>query len=290
MLEAYGVFEGGGVRGIALVGALAAAEEEGIKFGAVAGTSAGAIVASLLASGYTAGEMRSILSSTGFREFEDGKTIIPGLRYLLGWWRLGLHKGDSFHRWIAELISLKLTGRRNDSPRFGDLKKPLTVVATDVVRQQVKVFSTRRTPDMVVADAVRMSMSIPFFFVPVRFGKEVIVDGGVLSNFPAWAFDEERNAAPLPIIGFRLQLADLPPPKIKNQLDLAKAIVSTMRRAGNQLQVEHVPDLYVVDLPTLEVRTTDFDVSRVKKDELYEAGYRTAKAFFATTDFTSSGA
>jgi NTE family protein len=281
MIETYGVFEGGGVRGIALVGALAAAEARGISFRAVAGTSAGAIVASLIAAGYSASELRQILSAQDFRTFRDG---LPGIRYLLAWKRLGFHKGDEFHRWIAEHLSLKLKGRRNESPRFSELKKPLTVIATDVVRQQVKVFSTRRTPDFVVADAVRMSMSIPFFFIPVPLGKELIVDGGVLSNFPAWAFDEERKTAPLPILGIRLQAADLPSPKIRNQLGLAKAIVSTMRRAGNQLQIGHIPGLYVIDVPTFDVKTTDFDISQDRKDELYQAGFHAAQAFLATTE------
>jgi NTE family protein len=280
-MEVYGVFEGGGVRGTALVGAVAAAEKEGIGFRAVAGTSAGAIVASLIAAGYKAEEMRALLTETDFKKFMDPVSRVPLLKYYALWRRLGLYKGNEFHRWIAEKISIKLTKRRHDSPTFEQLPIPLTVIAADVVRQQVKVFSRRRTPDVAVADAVRMSMSIPLFFCPVRFGGEVIVDGGVLSNFPAWAFEEERKTARLPILGFRLQPDDIPQPRISSMWGLIKALTDTVIRANIPLQIAHVDGLCVIDLPTLSVRTTDFNLEEKKKDQLYLEGYRTALAELA---------
>jgi NTE family protein len=281
VIEVYGVFEGGGVRGTALVGAVAAAEKEGVGFRAVAGTSAGAIVASLIAAGYKAEEMRALLTETDFKKFMDPVSRVPLWKRYVAWRRLGLYEGDEFHRWIAEKISIKLTKRRHDSPTFEQLPIPLTVIAADIVRKQLKVFSRRRTPDVAVADAVRMSMSIPLFFRPVRWGEEVIVDGGVLSNFPAWAFDEDRRTAPLPILGFRLQADDAPAPKIRSPWELIKALTDTVIRANIPLQIGHVDGLRVIDLPTLSVRTTDFNLEEKKKDQLYQEGYRTALAELA---------
>jgi len=290
--EVYGVFEGGGVRGTALVGAVAAAEKKGIGFRAVAGTSAGAIVASLIAAGYKAEEMRTLLTGTDFKTFMDPVSRIPLWRRYAAWRRLGLYKGDEFHRWIAEKISIKLTKRRHDSPTFEKLPIPLTVIAADIVRQQVKVFSRRRTPDVAVADAVRMSMSIPLFFCPVRLGEEVIVDGGVLSNFPAWAFEEERKTAPLPILGFRLQPDDAPQQKIRSPWALIKALTDTVIRANIPLQIGHVGGLHVIDLPTLGVRTTDFNLEEKRKDDLYQVGHLAALAALAEIipSFATAGA
>src|SRR5262245_28418612 len=292
LMEVYGVFEGGGVRGTALVGAVAAAEKKGIGFRAVAGTSAGAIVASLIAAGYKAEEMRALLTETDFKKFMDPVSRVPLLRRYAAWRRLGLYKGNEFHRWIAERISIKLTKRRHDSPTFEQLPIPLTVIAADIVRQQVKVFSRRWTPKIVVADAVRMSMSIPLFFCPMRFGEEVIVDGGVLSNFPAWAFEEERKTAPLPILGFRLQPDDVPPPQIRSPLGLIKALTDTVIRANIPLQIGHVNGLWVIDLPTLGVRTTDFNLEEKRKDDLYQAGRRESLAALGEIirDFANNGA
>ncbi|HYW85855.1 MAG TPA: patatin-like phospholipase family protein, partial [Spirochaetia bacterium] len=74
-LFADGVFEGGGVKGIALVGALSAFESHGFKWCNLAGTSAGAIVASLLASGYSAAELKEIIGNLDYMKFEDASAI-----------------------------------------------------------------------------------------------------------------------------------------------------------------------------------------------------------------------
>lgn len=297
MADVYGVFEGGGVRGTALVGAVAAAEKHGIKFRAVAGTSAGAIVAALIAAGHNASTIYKELRKKNFRDFEDpvrsfyGLNHIPYLRKVVHgrclWNHLGLYKGDEFQRWVGELISLGVSDgkRRHDVPTFGEMKIPLTVIATDVYRQQARVFNSSRTADEAVAGAVRMSMSIPFYFVPVRdeVRRELLVDGGVLSNFPAGVLAQDVKADPLPIVGFRLQPDDIPQARINNAFDMAKALINTVVKASIPLQTSHL-FINEIDLPTLGVATTDFDISEEKKEELYEAGYLNADSFFATEE------
>src|SRR5687768_16409989 len=83
LADVYGVFEGGGVRGTALVGAVAAAEELNFTFRAVAGSSAGAIVASLIAAGYGAQEIKEIMFRKNFNDFKDPVSRIPGYRRLV---------------------------------------------------------------------------------------------------------------------------------------------------------------------------------------------------------------
>jgi NTE family protein len=85
MTEVYGVFEGGGVRGTALVGAVAAAEEQQITYRAVAGTSAGSIVASFIAAGYETDQMRTVLTETDFKQFQD--PVSPAIRVSVLRWR-----------------------------------------------------------------------------------------------------------------------------------------------------------------------------------------------------------
>jgi NTE family protein len=285
MPQVYGVFEGGGVRGSALVGAVAAADEHGISYRGLAGASAGAIVASLLAAGYTSEEMHLILGEKNFRDFKDKVSLVEKFMF---WKAMGIYKGEAFHKWIGEKISIKVTGKVHSSPSFSQLPIPLTIVATDLVRQEVKVFSNKRTPDMVVADAVRMSMSIPFVFKPVRQLGELIVDGGMISNFPAWAFDEDRRDCHLPILGFRLQPDDAPQKQVTNAASLAYALVFTMMKANISLQINHLNDLHIVELPTLGVHTTDFNISTEVKEQLYNSGYHTMKAALATSEILNS--
>jgi NTE family protein len=286
-IEAYGVFEGGGVKGIALVGALKAAEERGIKFRAVAGTSAGAIVSSLHAAGYTVEQLRDILYGTNFRSFMDpvveGVTSwVPGANFAKAWSAMGLYKGDVFHSWIREKLSKKILGIPGGNPCFRDLiqqgGKPLAVVATEVTSQRIRDFRNGRHDDMNIADAVRMSMSIPFFFKPYQYGSQLYVDGGVLSNFPAWVFESESvtTQPPIPIIGFRFEPE--PPGPIENIWELGMALVGTIQKEGVRLLNAGTSNVFTVELPTAGVSTTDFDLSDDDKKRLFDYGYYSAKA------------
>ena len=222
---ADGVFEGGGVKGIAFVGALEAAEAVGIaRWVNVAGTSAGSIVASLLAVGYRPRELREILEGTDYAAFADygrgGKWLGGAYNALRG---RGVCPGHAFTDWLADRFEASPLGKRD--PTFADLRRDLPadaseddrrraiyrlrVVASDVTEGRMLVLpddladyeddqGRPLVPDAFpIARAVRMSMSFPYFFEPVtlrRAGQShLIVDGGLLSNFPVFLFDGTRN-------------------------------------------------------------------------------------------------
>lgn len=111
--------------------------------------------------------------------------------------KFGWYKGDYFHNWIAELIANK-TGDRNAT--FADLQTAgcpeLFLAATNLSTGFSNVFSHENTPDFVVADAVRLSMSMPLFFRAERNARgDVFVDGGVLDNYPVKLFDRLKYIA-----------------------------------------------------------------------------------------------
>lgn len=284
--EAYGVFEGGGVKGIALVGALKAAEELGFTFRAVAGTSAGAIVASLVAAGYKADELRSILTEKNFKDFMDPVASgftgwIPGSNLASAWNAMGLYKGDHFHDWIREKLSLKIFGNKRKSPTFNDLLgktgTPLEVVAIELISQEVRTFESHRNANLHVADVVRMSMSIPFFFVPYRLGTEMYVDGGVISNFPAWVFKDVQatESGQLPILGFRLEADEST--EIPNILKFGWVLIGAIQTIGEKLLNKNTLNVIPIQLPTMGIGTTDFDLTDESKEHLYRWGYDRAK-------------
>src|SRR4051794_2955019 len=200
------VCEGGGVKGIGLAGAYSVLEERRYRPNNVAGTSAGAITAALIAAGYSADELKKVVMEMDFRRFEDKnwEAHIPGAGVPLSLLaRTGVHKGDEFYEWLKGLLAEK------NVYTFADLKasweKPkyqsrLQVIASDISARQLLVLPRdaevigERWDSLEVAHAVRMSMSIPIFFEPVRAHNpktnhaHVIVDGGMLSNFPVWLF------------------------------------------------------------------------------------------------------
>lgn len=198
-----GVFSGGGIKGFALVGAYEAIESKGLRFVRVAGTSAGAIMAALIAAGYTSAELkRAIKEVEGEDLLDDTLFDLPFVRWLKIYFTLGLHKGKKLEQWLDGLLRQK--GIRS----FGDLAPgALRVVTADITNGRILTLpddlpAYRINPhSFPIARAVRMSCTLPYFFQPVKLsvpnGKALILDGGMLSNFPLWLFDEEKSKSAL---------------------------------------------------------------------------------------------
>lgn len=190
------VFEGGGVKGIAYVGAMKVLEQRGAlaHIRRVGGTSAGAINALIYALGFSIAEQKHLLSSTDFKKFmDDSLGVIRDVRRLAR--EFGWHRGDFVATWLGELVERKL-GRPDATFRdLVDAGHPdLYVIGTNLSTGWAEVFSAERHGDMPLARAVRISMSIPLFFAAVRHGArdEVYVDGGVVLNYPVKLFDREK--------------------------------------------------------------------------------------------------
>jgi NTE family protein len=219
------VFEGGGMRGISYAGALKELEQRGLlgELEKVGGTSVGAITALTLALGYKAHEIESIIAETNPKKFNDGTFLFFGgvsrLRKQYGW-----YKGNAFLKWTEVIIARK-TGNPNITfQQLHEKKYPdLYVTGTSLNNQKIIVFSYETYPDMMVKDAIRISMSIPFFFRAVFIdasghvlGKkkervvphDIMVDGGFIANYPIDLFDaidSTHTRIPNPnTLGFRL--------------------------------------------------------------------------------------
>jgi len=196
------VFEGGGVKGIAYVGALQVLEEKGIlpNIVRVGGTSAGAINAVLVGLDYTPAETQQILNKMNFEKFmDDDFGVVRDIDRLLS--EFGWYKGDYFRKWIGELIGKKIgkpdaTFAQVQQQKADKGFRDMYFMGTNISTHFAEVFSHEHTPRMCVADAVRISMSIPFFFASRRSPRgDVYVDGGVLDNYPVKLFDRQRYLA-----------------------------------------------------------------------------------------------
>ena len=217
-----GVFEGGGAKGVLYRGALHGMLEEDCWFGAAAGASAGAITATAIAVGLEP-------DAVG-RETERGLEALRQPRPMNGLLRVRNGSSyldqDSLKEWLAELLERQvqsLCGESGGSDiTFGELHSltegfELDIVAVDLTRQHRVVFNYMLTPSCSVAAAVVASAAIPLVFesmlltVPQQRVKGVIVDGGVLANFPSFVFKDPsyREWAglpplPFPVVGFLL--------------------------------------------------------------------------------------
>jgi len=153
--------------------------------------------------GYSSSEMDSVISNTNFEKFNDGRWFFIGgisrTKKKYGWYR-----GQKFTEWIATLIEEK-TG--NAEITFEELHqtgyKDLYVTATCLNRQKLIILSYETYSKMKVKDAVRISMSIPLYFqavfvdsIGITYSKQnkdndldLMVDGGIVGNFPIQIFD-----------------------------------------------------------------------------------------------------
>lgn len=313
------VCEGGGVKGIGLVGAYSVLEEQGFQIQNCAGTSAGAIVATLLAAGYNAQELRKIILDLDFNKIRDTgwEDRIPGvgtpLSILLD---LGIYEGKYFQQLMTELLAAKgvRTFRDLIHPEFADqpqYRYRVRVIASDITGRcllalpQDAVRLGIEPDDLDVGLAVRMSMSIPIFFEPVRFrhaqtGREhLIVDGGVLSSFPVWLFDTPGEPS-WPTFGLRLVEDDLRSPVtaednrsiqgasgVQAIVDYLKGIVQTAIEAHDRIYIEQADFARTIPIPTLGVDSTDFGLTQERALALYDSGRAAAQEFLDTWDFAA---
>jgi NTE family protein len=207
------VFEGGGIRGIAYAGALMELEKHHLldSIQRMAGTSAGAIAATLYAIGYSPEEIADLTAEVKIKSFADGRWIfIGGSRRLIR--NFGWYRGEKFTKWMSKLIKDK-TGKENitlEELHQLSLKenkfKSLYVTGTNLSLQTSTVLSHETFPEMEVRTAVRISVCIPFYFQAViidnkgkvmehKKDKEkgnVMVDGGILLNYPIHIFDYHK--------------------------------------------------------------------------------------------------
>src|SRR5205814_2217473 len=133
----------------------------------------------------------------------------------------------------------------------------------------------------------RMSMSIPFFYEMISDGARQFVDGGIISNFPLWLFDEERlsSASGISVVGFELREPAAPSIPIVSWRQYAFAIVNTVMRANQRLleitqRVNRRAN--IISISTGDVSATDFHIKPATVEWLYQQGASAARLFFAT--------
>ncbi len=311
MAKADLVLEGGGVKGIALVGAISLLEERGYRFNRVAGTSAGSIVGSLVAAGMPTTDMVEVMRSLDYRRFQDKgrEDRLPGGRLYSLFTQHGIYEGAYLRAWLSEILATY--GVRT----FADLlyddpgaalpeaqRYRLVVMASDVSTGRLRrlpwdypVFGL--APDQTpVVDAVRASMSIPFFFEPVKLRSRItdeeiwMVDGGMLSNFPVEVFDRSHGNPPRwPTFGIKLSArrgSQAVRFHLDSTYDLARSMVATMTSFHDQMHVDDPGVLArTIFIDTFGVKSTDFGLSRSTADRLFENGRTAAEAFLSTWDF-----
>jgi NTE family protein len=311
-MQADLVLEGGGAKGVALAGAVAGLADAGVVPERVAGTSAGAVVAALLAAGLPAGQLDALARDLDLRELvpegplDQLGRLGQGLRGLSVLLELGLHD----HRPLKAWLRARLSALGVDT--FGDLRRDVTgddvsgrrqyrlvLAAADVTRSRRVLLPWDYAdygldPDaQPVVEAVAASAAIPFVFEPVRLpypGTDqtaVLVDGGLLSNFPVDVFDRKDGRPPRwPTIGVKLSARpdgqqDLVQP-VTGPASYLRAVIATTVTAWDQRHLDD-PSVFerTVFVDTTGFPSLDFGLNPAQRAALADRGRTAARAWLA---------
>ena len=216
------VLSGGGAKGFAHIGVIRALEENNIPIDYVAGTSMGAIIGALYASGYTPDEMEELFKSDAFYFWSTGQ-IQEEYRYFFkkqeddpGWLQLNMKKkADKLKILLPtnlippeqmDFAFMELLASTNAvcNYDFDQLMVPFRCVAADVHRNEPVVLK-----DGDLGAAVRASMTVPLYFKPIKIDGKLMFDGGIFNNFPKDVM--QKVFKPDIIIGHKVADENLPP-------------------------------------------------------------------------------
>lgn len=294
-MKADAVFQGGGVKGIGFAGVICRFEEAGFTWERLAGTSAGAIAASLLAVGYKGKEFKDIILNLNYLDLLHKSKLqsIPLLGKPLGiFGEKSFYLGDNIEKWLNKLFIAKGKTKFKDISINGNSK--LKIIASDITRHEMIILPDDlklygiNPMEFEIARAVRMSISIPLYFDPIVLNhnnqKNFIVDGGVFSNFPIWIFDVS-GIPRWPTFGFKFERDAT----LKNKgnsffsyaLDLIESII-------DNIDETHFIDsnrVRTISIPTVGVKTTEFDITKAKSLNIFNSGYKSGDEFLKSWNF-----
>jgi predicted acylesterase/phospholipase RssA len=291
-----GVFEGGGCRAAAHVGAFEEAVKCGVNFSEVAGTSAGAIVAALVGAGATPDYLLCTVAHLKFNSLlsdAKGRIATPGFARVASHFLFGskpvlariarrgsAYSSERIQQWVDDRLA-ELLPHAPRPIKFKDLLLPTWIVATDLSGRRAKVWSTKNTPDENVGFAVRCSCSIPLFFEPVAAGSDLYVDGGMLSNLPLFVFAHDRgNALSLGgrILAFRLE-GDVAQTTEWRMEWLIERLIDTAISGATAIQHSLLKSVSTVYIPTHNISATDFDIPDTDVESLLSSGRAAVREF-----------
>jgi NTE family protein len=271
------VLEGGGALGLAHIGVIKWLEENRIPVDMIAGTSMGALVGGIYASGDSSGEIETLIRGIRWTEVLRGATPYRDLSFRRkedrrdypNAFEFGLKQGTQFPSGFNSgqqvgLILDRVGLPYSEMKSFDELPIPFRCVATDLVSEKPYVFDQGS-----LARAMRASMSLPAFFTPVRDGSHVLVDGGLLDNLPV---DVARQMGADIVIAVHLTTSPLDPKAALSSVGVLQRSASVAISINELRSMQEADILLTADVARFD--TTDY----TRFDQIEAEGYKAAQA------------
>lgn len=265
------VLSGGGAKGLAHIGALKVIEDAGVRIDYIGGTSMGAIVGALYASGYTARELDSIFHVLNFEEliqdnlpraaktfYEKNDAEKYALTLPFDGFKVSFPSALSKGQNLFNLVS-KLTGHVSHINDFSELPIPFFCMATDVESGKSIKLTSGYLPQ-----AVSASGALPSIFSPIEVDGKMLIDGGVTNNYP---LDELRRMGADIIIGVDVQDSLLSRENLRSAIDVLVQI-NNYRTIQDMIEKRKKTDIYInPDIKAFSVISFDKGEAIIKTGE-----------------------
>ncbi len=261
---------GGGIRGIAHAGVLHALEKNGIQVDIIGGTSAGSMIASLYAMGYSPEEIYTLFRKNA-RKIIGANTlpIISGIQSFLGRKDKtmgGFHNGKG----IEEIYNVM--AKQKGIETIDQIKMPLVIPSVDIMESKEYVFTnyipekpedeSQYITDITIGKAVRASSSFPAVFNPCHIKSHAFMDGGTLDNVPV---NEVRKQGADKVLAVKF---DSDP--IDQNSNIMDIVMKTIDIMGSKIAEENLEQSdYILNVCTDKVGLLD----TAKLDKCFDYGY-----------------
>ena len=267
------LFGGGAIRGLAYVGTIRALEELNVEFDIIGGSSVGSIFATLLACGYKSYELENLFMKVNFELFKD---IHLGLGK-----GLALSKGGIFVDWLNELIAQKSSLQNKRNLSFEDLEQDLVVITTNLKAFKTQEFSKFTTPDFEIANAIRISSSMPGLMPPFKFNGADLVDGDLQKASPMWKLTDTLENSESRILEFRLE------GDCTNEAKNPISFINTIYSCVTDVATDFVTEIYgqndrydCIRINTGDIFFADFNLNKDARRKLINSGYEQTMKYF----------
>jgi predicted acylesterase/phospholipase RssA len=255
------VLSAGGVKCISYAGAVASLVENGFEFASVSGSSAGSFIGAILC---------SQVGLEGFkkaaRDFEIAS--LGEARWLP---QLAIFS-KPFARYKRSLIAERFREIVGGNPTFKDLKLRFATFGVEIRTQKIHVYSREASPDMAVADALRISTAVPFLFPAQQLGENILLDGALVSQSPVWlatAYNDE-----LPILVLRPQ-KDVARPAPSGPMEYLTSIIDLGGGSRDFYLMDQMARVRLIEIDCDLTQFDQFNLSSEMRSSLVRSG-RTA--------------
>ncbi len=267
------LFGGGAIRGLAYIGTIRALEELGIEYDIIGGSSVGAVIAALVACGYKSYELENLFMKVNFDLFKDIHLGFKGT--------LSLSKGEIFLDWLNELLSNKIPVEKGKNPTFKDLDQKLVIISTDLTKFSSQEFSTNETPDFEIAQAIKISSSMPGLMPPYPYKDSLLVDGDLQKASPMWRLAETLNNSESRILEFRLE------GDYNRDGKSPISFINTIYSCVTDIATKFVTEIYgqndrydYISINTGDIFFADFNLNKEARRNLINIGYSVTMDYF----------